>query len=220
MARKWNSQDWYRYHKNKAAEAAISTYASAEKSALDVLDAKIADLDRERKSLEATQSGWSGLLASLLPTQTTRELSTIRRELDRLRQERVKLYVESRDAIRSAASHGISAYNADREARAEETAKKVKERRIRYLERSPAIRSAQAAIRLYIIDEYSSQGEITCYYCKVSLQPEEIHIEHKTPVVRGGTNSRSNLALACQRCNLSKGRKTESEFRRYMEGKE
>lgn len=220
MGPKWNRQQWYQHHKNKAAESAIQSFASAEKSALDAVDAKIADLDRERKSLEATQSGWSGLLASLLPTQTTRELSAIRKDLDRLRQERVDLYISSRDAIRNAAARGISSYNADREARAEEAAEAVKERRIRYLERSPAIRSAQAAIKQHIIAEYSAAGEIQCYYCAIGLVPEDIHIEHKTPIARGGTNNRSNLALSCQRCNLSKGRKTEAEYRRFLKGKD
>jgi hypothetical protein len=64
MGPKRNRQQWYEHHKNKAAESAIQSFASAEKSALDAVDAKIADLDRERKSLEATQSGWSGLLAT------------------------------------------------------------------------------------------------------------------------------------------------------------
>jgi 5-methylcytosine-specific restriction endonuclease McrA len=219
MGRKWNRLDWYHHHKNKAAADAIKTYAGAEKSALDALDLKIADLELQRANLEKSQSWWAGLVASLLPSQTTRDLSAVRQEIERLRQERGNLYVRSRGAIHSAAERGISSYNADREARAAHSAAVAKERRIRYLERSPAIRSAQGVIKQHIIEEYSAEGDIKCYYCSIVVAPEQVHIEHKTPVVRGGTNKRSNLALACQSCNQRKGRKTEAEFRRYLESK-
>lgn len=220
MRRTWSGKDWYQYHKNNAAEEAIRKYASAEKSALDALDGKIFDPDQRRKALEATRTGWTGLVASLLPTSTSREISEIRKQLDLLRTERVQLYMATRDAIRTAASRGISSYNAERLVRAEESAERARERRIRYLERSPAIRSAQATIKQHIIETYSTVDDLTCYYCSTVLLPEQAHIEHKTPVSRGGTNSRANLVLACAACNLSKGRKTEAEFRRYLERKE
>lgn len=57
---------------------------------------------------------------------------------------------------------------------------------------------------------YASQQGL-CYYCG-ALLVKPIHIDHKTPISRGGTNWPDNLALSCAGCNLSKGAKTEAEF--------
>ena len=59
------------------------------------------------------------------------------------------------------------------------------------------------------------QQEGFCFYCGDLLYSSfdmEIHVDHKTPISRGGTNDLSNLALTCGACNLSKGAKTEEEF--------
>jgi len=219
MGKKWGSKQWYEYHKSNAAEAGVQKYASPEKTALDSIDNRIYELQKEQKRLSATLSGWSGLLTLFVPNQTTREISAIRNSLEELYLQRTKIFQASREAIDKAASRGIGEYHITREIRAEEEAEAAKERRIRYLERSPAIRSAQSAIKERLIAITLEAGGIVCYYCNVSLEPEEVHIEHKTPVARGGTNSKKNLALSCARCNLSKGKKTEAEFRGYVENK-
>lgn len=219
MGKKWGRKEWYEYHKGKAVSAAIEKYASSEKKALDAIDKRISDLDDQQKRLSASMTGLSGLLAIFIPNQTAREINSIRKTIEDLRNQRTTLYRKYHEASVKASARGANEYTVQREIRAEEETRLVQERRIRYLERSPAIRSAQAMIREHIIAEYSEVGEITCYYCSVILQPEEVHIEHKTPVARGGTNKRKNLALSCARCNLSKGRKTEAEFRRHIETK-
>jgi hypothetical protein len=50
-----------------------------------------------------------------------------------------------------------------------------------------------------------------CYYCGRNLKRPTI--DHKVPLIRGGTNWPSNLCLACQSCNDSKGKKTIQEFK-------
>lgn len=55
-----------------------------------------------------------------------------------------------------------------------------------------------------------------CYLCGVSLEGAVIHVEHRTPVARGGSNLIENVAPACSACNHSKGKKTEAEFREYL----
>jgi 5-methylcytosine-specific restriction endonuclease McrA len=50
-----------------------------------------------------------------------------------------------------------------------------------------------------------------CFYCDKFLQPK-YHIDHKTPLSKGGTNWPSNLALACPNCNLQKSDKTVEEY--------
>jgi hypothetical protein len=54
-----------------------------------------------------------------------------------------------------------------------------------------------------------------CYYCGELLYKtlnSVYHIEHKTPLSRGGTNDISNIVLSCAECNLRKGTKTDKEF--------
>ena len=43
------------------------------------------------------------------------------------------------------------------------------------------------------------------------------HLEHKTPLSRGGTNEYDNLSVACQSCNCRKHTKTECEFKKLLE---
>jgi hypothetical protein len=49
-----------------------------------------------------------------------------------------------------------------------------------------------------------------CYYCGDYLV--NVHIEHKTPLIRGGSNDISNIALSCPLCNIRKHDMTEEEF--------
>ena len=37
-------------------------------------------------------------------------------------------------------------------------------------------------------------------------------LEHRTPISRGGGHTDANCALACWRCNISKGSMTEAEW--------
>lgn len=59
-----------------------------------------------------------------------------------------------------------------------------------------------------------------CYYCGIDVRkpvrdsdnkgyrPDEAHIDHVTPIAKGGTNELSNLRCSCAACNFSKGDKT------------
>jgi len=57
--------------------------------------------------------------------------------------------------------------------------------------------------------QFDAQGGL-CFYCGVAL--ERYHVEHKTPLSRGGSNAPDNIVCACPACNLRKGRKTAEEF--------
>jgi len=50
---------------------------------------------------------------------------------------------------------------------------------------------------------YQAQAGL-CAYCGLSL-PATYHVDHKMPLVRGGTHWPDNLCLACERCNKRKG---------------
>lgn len=219
MSKKWGNKQWYNYHKDKAADAAVRTYAAPEQNALDAIEIRISELKRKLRHLSATLTGWSELISLIIPNQTSREISEIRKSIEELYLEKSRLQIASNEKIKKAAARGIEEYHIKRQIKTEDDNAAAEERRIRYLERSPAIRSAQSSIKAHLIAMNLEVGEIVCYYCNISLEPEEVHIEHKLPVIRGGTNSRKNLALSCASCNLKKGKKTEPEFRRYLEQK-
>ncbi len=44
-----------------------------------------------------------------------------------------------------------------------------------------------------------------CCYCGCFLLPSELTIEHYVPKSKGGSNSLSNLKLACKSCNQERG---------------
>jgi 5-methylcytosine-specific restriction endonuclease McrA len=52
-----------------------------------------------------------------------------------------------------------------------------------------------------------------CVYCGTE---ENLHIEHRIPLSRGGSHHPANLAPACGSCNSSKGTKTETEFKVFL----
>lgn len=55
-------------------------------------------------------------------------------------------------------------------------------------------------------------GTLTCIYCFKPIEFGKDTLEHKLPLKRGGNNEKENLAVACFRCNSSKGAKTYEEY--------
>ena len=53
-----------------------------------------------------------------------------------------------------------------------------------------------------------------CMYCGIKLNIRYFHIDHKTPIARGGGNTPGNRQLLCAPCNNRKGDLTDGEFRR------
>jgi 5-methylcytosine-specific restriction endonuclease McrA len=65
------------------------------------------------------------------------------------------------------------------------------------------------------LNEQFERQEGFCYYCGELLYKSfdsSVHIDHKTPISRGGSNNISNIALACSACNQKKFTKTAEEF--------
>jgi len=61
-------------------------------------------------------------------------------------------------------------------------------------------------------DNIKKYGTLTCIYCLKQIEFGQDSLEHKQPLILGGTNKKENLAIACQRCNSRKRHKTEQEF--------
>ncbi len=47
-------------------------------------------------------------------------------------------------------------------------------------------------------------GNGICYYCMQRFHPNELTMDHKTPMIRGGRSTRGNLVPACKDCNNEK----------------
>ncbi|MGY5131292.1 HNH endonuclease [Streptomyces nigrescens] len=47
-----------------------------------------------------------------------------------------------------------------------------------------------------------------CAYC----DERATHLDHVTPISKGGADREANMLPACQRCNLTKGAKTLAEW--------
>jgi len=74
-----------------------------------------------------------------------------------------------------------------------------------------ARRAAGPAPSKWEIGRLLCEQDARCAYCK-QLLSGQYHIDHKTPVSRGGKNDLENLHLTCPRCNLLKGAMTHEEF--------
>ncbi|MCC5619044.1 HNH endonuclease [Nostoc sp. CHAB 5836] len=60
--------------------------------------------------------------------------------------------------------------------------------------------------REYLLEKWSRQ----CAYCQVLDVP--LQVEHIHPRAKGGSNSITNLALSCEKCNTKKGTKDIKDF--------
>ena len=58
-----------------------------------------------------------------------------------------------------------------------------------------------------------------CRFCEAPLS-DRPHIEHLTPVSRGGSSNPHNLTLSCGKCNLAKTNKTLEEFQAWRRERE
>lgn len=98
-----------------------------------------------------------------------------------------------------------------------EKVREIDRRRIRTPGEMAAKRHAYRA-RLVAAEGTHDQSDIThleakqggtCAYCEETWG----HVDHMTPLVRGGGNGPDNLQLLCGHHNTSKGRRTDSEYR-------
>lgn len=56
-----------------------------------------------------------------------------------------------------------------------------------------------------------------CYYCgKNIVDPDDLTVDHKIPVARGGQTVEFNLVISCKNCNLTKSNLNESEYRSIL----
>lgn len=56
-----------------------------------------------------------------------------------------------------------------------------------------------------------------CYYCGRKVSPEELTMDHKIPLSRGGLSTRENIVPACKECNSKKKYLSPWEWEEYLE---
>ncbi len=61
------------------------------------------------------------------------------------------------------------------------------------------------------------QQPLICYYSGEKVTLWDMHIDHKIPPFRGGTNELNNLCIASIKMNSSKGQMTEGEFKSLLD---
>jgi 5-methylcytosine-specific restriction endonuclease McrA len=71
-------------------------------------------------------------------------------------------------------------------------------------------------VQMIYEDNIKKYGTLTCYLCLQPILFGKDNLEHKIPLIRGGTNERKNLDIACQRCNNKKYNRTEIEYRQIL----
>jgi len=47
-------------------------------------------------------------------------------------------------------------------------------------------------------------GNGKCYYCEQLFHPDDLSMDHKTPIIRGGRSTRNNVVPCCKDCNNEK----------------
>ncbi|MGC9141467.1 MAG: HNH endonuclease [Caldimicrobium sp.] len=57
-----------------------------------------------------------------------------------------------------------------------------------------------------------------CYYCGRRVSPEDLTMDHKIPLSRGGLSTRENIVPACKECNSKKKNLSPWEWEEYLEG--
>lgn len=88
--------------------------------------------------------------------------------------------------------------------------RRIKEHRRRAQKQAARGSYTAADIESIRLAQTDKRGRVRCWYCGTPMQAW--HIDHKTPLARGGSNGSENLCLACADCNLKKHAKTPGEF--------
>jgi 5-methylcytosine-specific restriction endonuclease McrA len=68
-----------------------------------------------------------------------------------------------------------------------------------------------------MIETWLREQPMVCYYSGVPVTLDKMHVDHKKPLTRGGTNELKNLCLTTAHMNLAKGNMTEKEFKALIE---
>ena len=69
---------------------------------------------------------------------------------------------------------------------------------------------------LRIKQEKLTQQKYQCIYCVALIDVKSSHLDHKTPLAKGGSNDTSNLQVLCRRCNGEKHSKDHIQYIKWL----
>lgn len=69
-----------------------------------------------------------------------------------------------------------------------------------------------ADVQLQITTQTDKRGHLRCWWCGKVIKGNDYHVDHRIPLVRGGSNTPNNLCISCPVCNQSKSDKLPHEF--------
>lgn len=67
-----------------------------------------------------------------------------------------------------------------------------------------------------VLYKWLKRDKYICYYSLEELTLDNLTIDHKIPLFRGGTNDLSNLCICSRKMNNIKGQLTEKEFKSLL----
>jgi len=56
-----------------------------------------------------------------------------------------------------------------------------------------------------------------CYYCRRSIKPADLTMDHLIPIARGGKSIQGNVVPACKDCNNKKRYLLPTEWEEYLD---
>lgn len=219
-------RQWYEYHLEQSQRAARSAVMSRFSAVVERAEQGLKNASTQLETAKKHEPFLSSILAffGIDTSHHSLHVQPIQTKVNQCQKQLSEILEQRRAEIIEAESQGAEQYRAEHALRKEKlhaweegAAQRAHEHRIRYLERSPRIRSAARYLKSILIKEQAQDGYVKCFYCGAVISDLSSHLEHKKPVSRGGDNRRGNVVLACASCNLSKGKKTDKEFLRTRE---
>jgi len=77
-------------------------------------------------------------------------------------------------------------------------------------------RKIAKAVKKSVLLQVVARDGFECRYCKSSIDPGNVTIDHIIPLVAGGDSSFGNLCVCCKTCNSRKRDKPLAEFQRLI----
>src|SRR5262249_53119295 len=188
MKRRTRKQ-WYEYHQASSRDAAREPVLERNASELAAARRQIEEI-RSKVQIAMQARPWSSRIAGLFGLKTEYESRVLVPLRSAIAQADIRLKAtleRSQLELRQAEERGIEQYRADHAlrkqeavARAARVIERKRERRIQYLERSQAIRSAARFLKLLLIGQQANEEAfVTCFYCGISIEAGLSHLEHK-----------------------------------------
>ena len=77
--------------------------------------------------------------------------------------------------------------------------------------RRARLKNAEGSLKKGDIQNQLQTQRCKCWWCKREVG-SNYHVDHLIPISRGGSNDKSNIVIACPKCNMSRNNKLPNEW--------